>query len=130
MDFQPLSQLVDLSGKTAIVTGGATGIGFGIAYRLAEAGAAVVVADVNASAAETAARKLRDKRMRAAAMTVDIADAAQIDQMVEFTQRTFGGVDILVNNAGIYPTIPVMRMEAADFDRIISVNLRGAFLAI
>ena len=124
----PLEQVTDLSGKTAIVTGGAMGIGYGIAYRLAEAGAAIVVADANKNAADNAAATLTAKGWKATALEVDVSDAAQVDAMVAAAVAAYGAVDILVNDAGIYPNVPVMQMEEKMFDKIISINLKGVFL--
>jgi len=128
MDPIPLKQAIDLTSKVAIVTGGAMGIGFGIAYRLAEAGASVVIADINKAAADEAAKKLTAKGYVAIAVAVDVSDAAQVKNMLDATQKAYGGLDILVNNAGIYPTIPIMQMQESDFERILSINLKSAFL--
>jgi len=128
MDTKPLKELIDLTGKTAIVTGGAMGIGLGIAYRLAEAGANVVVADMDQKTAEGAAAKLKAKGWRAVALHTDVAKAADVQQMVAETVKAYGGVDILVNNAGIYPNVPLMQLTEKDFERILAVNLRGVFL--
>jgi 2-deoxy-D-gluconate 3-dehydrogenase len=127
MEPTPLEHVIDLSGKVAAVTGGAMGIGFGIAYRLAEAGAAVVVGDLNEKAAQEAAAKLEAKGWKGSAVTADVSDPDQAARVVDAAVRTYGGIDILVNNAGIYPTIPVMEMQPKDFLRILSVNLEGAF---
>lgn len=121
----PLNKLLDLSGKTAIITGGAMGIGFGIASRLAEAGVNVVIADVNADAANKAAADLSQF-----GMAVDVSKEADVQKMVEETVKKFGGVDILVNNAGIFPSMLVMQMSAKDFEKVISVNLEGVFLCV
>ena len=128
MEVTPLSKLLDLSSKVAIVTGGAMGIGFGIAYRLAEAGASVVIADMNQAAADGAAAKLAAKGWKASAVATDVSDAAQVQGMIDAAVKTFGGVDILVNNAGIYPNTPVMQMQEKDFEHVLSVNLKGVFL--
>lgn len=127
-DPTPLKQAFELSSKTAVVTGGAVGIGFGIAYRLAEAGASVVIADMNKQAAEDAAASLTAKGWKASATSVDVSDAAQVQRMVTFAVETYRGLDILVNNAGIYPSIPVMQMQEKDFERILATNLKGVFL--
>jgi 2-deoxy-D-gluconate 3-dehydrogenase len=122
---RPLTELIDLSGKTAIVTGGAMGIGRGIATRLHEAGANVVVADIaDDEAAELAA--LLGERLFPA--HVDVADAASVEEMVRAAVERFGGIDLLVNNAGIFPFVPLAQMREADFTRVIDVNLRGVFL--
>ncbi len=124
----PLHQLINLGNKTAIVTGGAMGIGFGIAYRLAEAGAQVVIADMNEQVGTAAAKELNDAGFKAAFIKTDASSEQQVQDAIAFAVTTFGGVDILVNNAGIYPMIPVMQMTAADFEKILSVNLKSVFL--
>ena len=128
MDFIPSGKLLDLSSKTAIVTGGARGIGFGIAYRLAEAGTNVVVADLLKDVAESAAKKLSDKGWKAVAIPTDVSNEESVQATVNETVRRFGSLDILLNNAGIYPNIFVMNMTTADFDKVIAVNLRSVFL--
>src|SRR5437764_9916497 len=94
-------QLFDLTGKAAIVTGGAMGIGQGIALRLAEAGAAVVIADVSLPAAEDTAYQIRAAGGKAKAVRADAASVADVQRTVEEAVRDFGHLDILVNNAGI-----------------------------
>lgn len=128
MEMTPLKQTMDLSSKVAIVTGGAMGIGFGIAYRLAEAGAAVVIADLKEPAAKESAAQLTAKGWRAIGVAADVSSSEQAAGIVEAAVGRYGAVDILVNNAGIYPTIPVMEMQPKDFEHILSVNLEGAFL--
>ncbi len=124
-----LLELVDLHGKTAIVTGGAMGIGKSIALRLHEAGAAVVVADLDESAGTATAAELNSLREGSAiAITTDVSDAGDVARMVAETADRFGGVDILVNNAGIFPFIPLASMTEADFTKVIDVNLKGVFL--
>lgn len=128
MDIKPLKQIMDLSGKTAIVTGGAMGIGFGIAYRLAEAGANVLIADMDQKAADEAAVKLKAKGWKAASVRTDVSKAGDVDNMVTAAVKSYGSVDILVNNAGIYPNVPMMQLTEKDFERILAINLRGVFL--
>lgn len=125
--FSSLAQLISLKGKTAIVTG-AVGIGFGIAYRLAEAGANVMIASRDEAEAKESAKQLTDKWWKAIGMGVDVSVEEDVLKMVGETTAAFGGVDILVNNAGIYPSIPVMKMQLADFERVLAVNLKGVFL--
>jgi 2-dehydro-3-deoxy-D-gluconate 5-dehydrogenase len=122
-----LQKITDLSGRTAIVTGGAMGIGLGIAQRLAEAGANVVVADVNEEVGKQAVQQLTDQGFKAAFIKTNVADEQEVRQAVEFTTQTFPSLDILVNNAGIYPIVPVMQMEVADFQKILDVNLKSVF---
>jgi len=128
MAIQPLNKLLDLSGKAAIVTGGAKGIGQGICYRLAEAGAAVLVADMDEEAAKAAAEALTAKGWRAEAFAVDVADEAGVQAMVAAAKDRFGSLDILVNNAGIYPPVPVAQMTQEQFERVMHVSLRSVFL--
>lgn len=122
-----VNKLLDLSGKTAIVTG-AVGIGFGIAQRLSQAGANIVVASLNESEAENTSQKLIAGGGKAKAVRVDVSVEEDVRHMVEEAVKTFGSIDILVNNAGIYPSIPVMEMSLEDFDRVLSINLKGVFL--
>ena len=129
MEHKPLSELTSLTGKVALVTGGAMGIGYAIADRLSEAGAAVLIADRDESAADKAADTLSQQGRKVAAVTVDVSDMSQVDAMVAAAVSTFGSLDILVNNAGIYPNIPVMQMTEADVERVLAVNLEGAMFA-
>jgi 2-deoxy-D-gluconate 3-dehydrogenase len=123
-----MPSLIELKQKVALVTGGAMGVGYGITLRLAEAGASVVIADMNKSAAKTAAEELIALGYSALAVEANVADKKSVDAMLAATIKTFGRVDILVNNAGIYPTMSVMQMTIDDFNRVIAVNLTGVFL--
>jgi 2-deoxy-D-gluconate 3-dehydrogenase len=123
-----LDQLLNLSNKAAIVTGGAKGIGYGIAYRLAEAGAKVLIADIDEAAAQQAAQELVGKGLSADALRVDISSEEDVTAMVKTCKDKFGSLDILVNNAGIYPSTPIMQMSKEQFDKVIDVNLRSVFL--
>lgn len=128
MEIKQLSGLFDLSGKAAIVTGGAKGIGKGIAYRLAEAGAKVLVADLDESSAQTTAQELTKNGWTAEAFTADVSNEEQVRDMIKTCKEKFGSIDVLFNNAGIYPQIPVADMSAVDFERVMRVNLRSAFM--
>lgn len=127
MNIKPVQALLDLSGKTAIVTG-AVGIGFGISYRLCEAGANVIIASRNKEEAEASSNSLSEKGWKAKAVQADVSVEEDVKRMVWETVGTFGGVDILVNNAGIYPSTPVMQMQLLDFEKVLDVNLKGVFL--
>ncbi len=122
-----ITQLFDLTGKVAIVTGGAMGIGQGIAYRLAEAGAAVMITDVNLEAAEATVKQIRSKGGKAEAMKADASSVADAKRAVQETVRAFGRLDILVNNAGIYPFAPALEVTEALWDRVVDINLKGLF---
>jgi 2-deoxy-D-gluconate 3-dehydrogenase len=128
MNQKLLQDLLNLSGKSAVVTGGAKGIGAGIAYRLAEAGAKVLVADLDMDTAETTATDLQAKGWEAVAFNVDVSDEVAVKAMFDTCKQQFGSVDILVNNAGIYPPKPISAMSAEDFERVMHVNLRSVFL--
>lgn len=122
MDHKPLASLLDLSGKRAVVTGGAMGIGYGIAARLSEAGAKVLIADKDGAAAEKAAAELH-----AVAAAVDVSDETQVQAMMDTAVSELGGIDILVNNAGVYPRKPVMEESREEFEKIIHINLLGSY---
>ena len=124
------SKLLDLTGKTAIVTGGAMGIGRGIVERLAEAGANVVIADFDLESANKTVEELTAKRYSLYAVKADVSSETDVQNMVKATVEKFGGVDILVNNAGIYPSVPLSKMAKEDFEKVIAVNLRGVFLCV
>jgi 2-deoxy-D-gluconate 3-dehydrogenase len=128
MSMSSISALINLTGKTAIVTGGAMGIGFGIASRLAEAGANIVIADVNDKAGAAAAIGLVSGGGKAMFVQTDVSDGAQVARVMGEAIKAYGGVDILVNNAGVYPMIPVMKMTPVDFENILAVNLKSVFL--
>jgi 2-deoxy-D-gluconate 3-dehydrogenase len=127
MNIKPITDLTNLTGKNAIVTGGAVGIGQAISYRLAEAGASVLVADVSQEHIGTAKETFSGKGLKVEYLLVDVSKEEDVTKMVETATTKFGGIDILVNNAGIYPNILVMNMTLADFDRVLSVNLKGVF---
>lgn len=128
MEIIPINQLINLSGKTAIVTGAAGGIGYGIAYRLAEAGAKVVIADINLELAEKSVSELSSKGWNAKAIKLDVSEETEVKNVVNETVNAYGTLDILVNNAGIYPNIPVSQMTSSDFEKVLAINLKGVFL--
>ena len=113
-----------LKDKVAIVTGGANGIGLAVARRYVAEGARVTIADVDAAAGEAAARSLGNTRF----IATDVGDARAAEAVVAETCRAFGDLDILVNNAGIIHAADFLELKEADFDRVLRVNLKGAFL--
>lgn len=124
-----LAALVSLEGRAAVVTGGAMGIGRAIVRRLAEAGADVVIADLDLAAAELAAKELGEAfpARRILAHHVDVADPAAIAELAAFCVDALGDIDIWVNNAGIYPAAPALEMTDELWDRVLDINLRGTF---
>jgi 2-deoxy-D-gluconate 3-dehydrogenase len=115
----------DLGGKNAVVTGGAMGIGFGITSRLSEAGANVLVGDIDESHAKTAIDSLAGHRGTVLATRADATSPTTGAELAERCAAEFGSVDILVNNAGIYPIAPLMDLTPEVFDRIVALNMRG-----
>ena len=124
-----VEQLFDLSGKTAIVTGGNGGIGLGMALGLAGAGADIVIAARNAEKTAQAVQEIEALGVRAIGLTVDVTDEAQIRQMVADTVDALGRVDILVNNAGTVVRKTPDQTTTEEWDLVLDVNLRSAFLA-
>lgn len=114
-----------LENKVAIVTGAAHGIGLAIAKRYVAAGARVVIADVDKAAGEAAARAIGGN---ARFIATDVGDAKNAEHVVAETCSAFGSLDILVNNAGIIHGADFLDLAEADFDRVLRVNLKGAFL--
>jgi NAD(P)-dependent dehydrogenase (short-subunit alcohol dehydrogenase family) len=120
---RPLADLLRLDGRVAIVTGGGKGIGAAISRRLAEAGARVVVADLDAAAAEAVAAELDG-----AACVADVADPDAGEAMVALAEERFGSVDVLVNNAGVYPLRRLAEIDAAFVERLNAINVSGTLL--
>ncbi|WP_321839022.1 SDR family NAD(P)-dependent oxidoreductase [Paraburkholderia bannensis] len=118
-----------LSGKVAIVTGSARGLGAATARRLAQEGASVVITDINAELAQATAKTLRDEGLAAHCVVGDITQAADVQRLVDETVAHFGGVHILVNNAGAPRDKYLVKMSEDDWDFVMTVMLKGAFLA-
>jgi 2-deoxy-D-gluconate 3-dehydrogenase len=127
--MKSIAEVFDLSGKGAVVTGGAAGIGKGIAVRLAEAGAPVVIADVNGAEAEKTVAELRKAGHVAQAVQADVSKVADAARMVKVCVDRFGNIGVLVNNAGVFPFAPAEGMTEAQWDRVLDINLKGAFFA-
>ncbi len=122
-----LTKLFDLSGKTSIVTGGAVGIGKAIVDRLSEAGASVVIADIDENNAKAAVQEFKALNRKVTFFRTDISELEQVQKLVDFTISTYGAVDILVNNAGIFPFAPAITMKEDQWDRVLDINLKGSF---
>ncbi len=118
----------NLTGKTAIVTGAARGIGAAIALELADRGANVAICDLQADWCCETVAMLEAKGVKAKGYGVNVADSAQVDACVKEVLADFGTIDIMVNNAGITKDGLLMRMSDEDWDAVINVNLKGTFL--
>jgi 2-dehydro-3-deoxy-D-gluconate 5-dehydrogenase len=125
--MKTIPELLQLSGKTAIVTG-AVGIGYAIAYRLAEAGANIVLASRNTDELQEQIKKLTEQGYKATAIQTDVSSEEKVKNLIAETVTTYGSIDILVNNAGIYPAVPLSQMTLEDFDKVLAINLKGVFL--
>ncbi|WP_220454186.1 SDR family NAD(P)-dependent oxidoreductase [Nocardioides immobilis] len=124
-----LPELTDLRSRTAIVTGGSRGIGRGIAERLHEAGASIVVAGRDLASAQRLVDMLDDRRTDSAlAAQVDVTDEGLVAAMVSAAVERFGGVDVMVNNAGAFPIGRIVDIDLPTFRTSIDVNLIGTFL--
>lgn len=124
---QSWANLTSLDGRRAVVTGGAAGLGRQIASRLLDAGASVVLGDLDASAAEKTAKELSEGDRRAFGASVDVADAASVEALADTAVAQLGGIDIWVNNAGIYPRGSILDIDDDAWRRVMSINLDGAF---
>lgn len=119
---------MSLSGKSAIVTGSASGIGREIALTLAADGASITVADRNLEGAEAVARQIIESGGAARAAQVDVTNSGQVDAAVESAAEAYGSLDILVNVAGFGFNSPIVDMREEDWDLVLGVNLKGQFL--
>ncbi|MER5885024.1 SDR family NAD(P)-dependent oxidoreductase [Streptomyces sp. NPDC001941] len=121
----------EFTGRTALVTGAASGIGRAVASRLASAGASVVVADVSGPGAREAAGELADQGWRASAVVVDVTDPASVERAVRHAVDTYGALHLAVNNAGIGgPSLPTGEYDVEDFKRVLDTNLTGVFYSL
>jgi len=123
-----MSHPMDFSGKVALVTGAATGMGLATANAFAEAGAAVVLTDFKEEAVKAGAQKLVAAGHKAIAVRCDVSDDAQVAAMVDRTMAEFGRLDAAFNNAGVMARIaPTADSTREDWDRVIGINLRGVW---
>src|ERR1700733_5382691 len=125
-----LDHMRSLDGQVAVVTGGASGIGLGIAGVLRAEGADVVIADLDENRATEAAARLDADGEHALSVAVDVREPAGLARMASAALERWGRIDILAANAGIYPQIPFQDLQIADLDLILAVNVRGAMLAM
>jgi 3-oxoacyl-[acyl-carrier protein] reductase len=117
-----------IDGKVALITGGGDGLGRQMATTFASEGAAVMIADINAEAAERAAAELRDGGCRAAGRKADVTSEPEVSNMVAACVEQFGRLDVMVNNAGITRDATMRKMTLEDFRAVIDVHLQGVWL--
>lgn len=120
--------MYQLDGKVVLVTGAGRGIGRAIAIRMAQEGADVVVCDIHAANAESVAAEIGQTGRAALALTADVTQAAQVEEMTERAMARFGRIDVLVNNAGIVLVKPMLQMSESEWDRLFDVNLKSYWL--
>ncbi|NUM25510.1 MAG: SDR family oxidoreductase [Candidatus Buchananbacteria bacterium] len=125
MKLKTIKEMFDFKGQTVVVTGGAKGIGYGIVERFVEAGANVVISDIDDQTGETKAKSLGKK---VAYIHTDVSQESDVQNLIKTTVERFGSLDVFVNNAGIFPTMPALDMDVELWEKIQAVNLRGVFL--
>ena len=124
-----IRELYDLSGQVAVVTGAAKGIGLAIANRFAEAGATLLLADIDGETVRSARDGIRQRGGTASECVSDVSTVAGAVEPVRAAKDTYGRVDLLVNNAGIYPMVPSLELSERVWDRTLDLNLKGLFFA-
>lgn len=127
MDNKPAMSF-GLQGKVSLITGAASGIGEACARLFAQQGAQVVLADVQRERGQTLAAELRSQGYSAGFVPCDVGRKADVDALIDNVLQAFGRIDVLVSNAGIFKAAPFLEVSEADFDEVLRVNLKGAFL--
>jgi len=128
LTVKPILERFRLDGRVALVTGGGQGIGRAYAHALGEAGAAVAVVDISTRHAEEVTDELCKKGIEAIAVTADVTRASEVQAMVDTVLKRWGRLTIGVNNAGMGQWIAAEDMSEADWDRMMTLNLKGVFL--
>lgn len=117
-----------LAGKNAIVTGGATGLGYAMAEAMAQAGADIIIADINLPSAQQAAQKISQCGVNCRAVQLDVTDEPVVEQTVRALCEEYGHLDVLLNNAGICEHIDTVKMKLSNWQKVFDVNMNGVFL--
>jgi len=117
----------NLTDKVVIVTGAGRGIGAAMAVAMAAAGAKVCVNDLNPDRAERVAQQIRENGQTAVSVAVDVSNKFQCSHLIDETRRQFGRIDVLINNAAIKPTSVLLKTDEFEWQRVMDVNVKGAF---
>lgn len=125
-----LNELISLKGRTAVVTGGARGIGLSIVKRLAEAGANIAIGDLNLDGFDETIKQLQNAYgVKVAAWPLNVANSGAISSFIKQVEDFFDSLNIWVNNAGIYPYVTALDIDDAAYDKLMDINLKGTFVA-
>lgn len=128
MANKKISELFNFSGQTVVITGGSMGIGFGIVKRFAEAGANIVIADIN-DVGQTKAQTINQEYgVKILFVKTDVSSENEVKNLISQAEKEFGRIDIFINNAGIFPISPVTETNLELWEKIQAINLRGVFL--
>src|SRR5258705_8846238 len=127
MATKAYSELLDLKGQVALITGGAMGIGQATAARLAEAGAAVMLSDINLEALQQTQAQFQASGYKVAINQADVRNLDDIPKTIQATLDALGQIDILINNAGIFPFTPALQLTEHQWDSVVDLNLKGSF---
>lgn len=121
--------MFDLNDKVAVITGSRRGIGRGIAEKLAEAKAKIVISDIDLEESEKTAKEIAEKfKVETIAVKCDVSKKEEVDDLIKKTVEKFGKIDILVNNAGIFFQKPFLQYTEKDWDKIMDINIKGVYL--
>ncbi len=125
MAEKAIAEFFDLSGKGVVVTGGAMGIGQGVAFRLAEAGAGLIIADIAVNEAKDTVKRIRSKGGKAKFVKADVGVVGSAEKAIQAAIDTYGSIDILVNAAGIFPAAKFMDSDEAFVEKMFNINFKG-----
>jgi NAD(P)-dependent dehydrogenase (short-subunit alcohol dehydrogenase family) len=124
----PIGELISLDGRCAVITGGARGLGYAIAERFAEAGADLVLADLDDGSARHSAERLAGERgVKVLGVGADVRDSAQVEAIADRATAELGAIDVWVNNAGVFPRSPGVQMTDDEWNFVMDLNLRATF---
>ena len=125
-----LRNMFDLTGRVVIITGGGRGIGFALARGMGAHGARVVIAELDAARGASAVERLKGEGIEAIAIETDVTSETSVDQLLDATNASFGGIDVLVNNAGMSARIAAEDYTTEAWDQMVALNLSGLFLCM